>query len=168
RLEAAGRGAVVTRAKHLAALSRAPREHLARHRVQLHQKAREIRAASHRRLDARGTSTRALAEALDRKLAATVVSAERSRLDLRLHAEALDRAGTSVNERRTETLVRLTAALNAHDPQRTLERGYALALGADGEPLANAEAVRSASEFDLRMADSTVPVRVQDSGPDGD
>jgi exodeoxyribonuclease VII large subunit len=168
RLDVAGRGAVVTRAKHLAALSRAPREHLARHRVQLHQKAREIRAASHRGLEARGAATRTMAEVLYRKLAATVDSAERSRLDLRLHAEALDRAGTRVNERRGETLARLTAALNAHDPQRTLERGYALALGADGEPLANVRAVRSAREFDLRMADGTLPSRVQDSGPDGD
>src|SRR5215212_6465882 len=43
RLEAAGRGAVVTRAQQLRALSRAPRDHLVRHRVQLHQKARELR-----------------------------------------------------------------------------------------------------------------------------
>src|SRR5947208_3301423 len=39
-LDATGRAAVVARARHLAALSRAPRDHIARHRVQLHQKAR--------------------------------------------------------------------------------------------------------------------------------
>jgi exodeoxyribonuclease VII large subunit len=72
-----------------------------------------------------------------------------------------------VGERRQETLARLTAALNAHDPQRTLERGYALALGADGEPLATAAAVRAARDFDLRMADDTLTIRMSDSEPDG-
>src|SRR3954471_9828989 len=53
RLDGAGRNAVVTRAKHLAALSGAPRAHIARHRGHLHQKARELRAASKRGLDLR-------------------------------------------------------------------------------------------------------------------
>jgi exodeoxyribonuclease VII large subunit len=163
RLDAAGRNAVVSRARALASLSRAPRDHLARHRVQLHQKAREIRAASGRGLDSRGDRVARFLTVIERKLAATRISAERSRLELRRDAEALDRATDRLGERRLEKLAGLTAALNAHDPQRTLERGYALALGADGEPLANAGAVRAAGAFDLRMADATVAARIRDA-----
>jgi exodeoxyribonuclease VII large subunit len=136
--------------------------------VQLHQKAREIRAASKRGLDLRATHMRRVTMMLERKLGATTVGAERSRIDLRTEAEALDRSAQRAAERRQETLARLTAALNAHDPQRTLERGYALALGPDGEPLPNAAAVRQAGDFDLRMADATLPAQIgqrRDPGP---
>ena len=37
-------------------------------------------------------------------------------------------------------------ALRAHDPERTLERGYALAETADGEPVTSAEAARAAED----------------------
>lgn len=178
RVDAAGRQAVVSRARHLAALSRAPRDHVARHRVQLHQKAREIRAASARGLEKRGERAQRFLTVLERKLGATRVGAQRSRLELQRDAQALERATDRLGERRLEKLATLTAALNAHDPQRTLERGYALALGTDGEPLANAKAVRAAGAFDLRMADGTLPARVadapaqptlmQDSDSDGD
>jgi exodeoxyribonuclease VII large subunit len=104
---------------------------------------------------------------LERKLGATSIDAQRARLDLRANAGSLDRAVDRASERRLETLARLTAALNTHDPQRTLERGYALALGADGEPLASAAAIREAGgAFDLRMADGTLPAVVQDSDSD--
>jgi exodeoxyribonuclease VII large subunit len=130
--------------------------------VQLHQQAREIRAASARGLDLRSDRVSRFLTVLERKLAATRTKAARSRTELRREAEALERATDRLGERRLETLARLTAALNAHDPQRTLERGYALALGADGEPLANAAAVRAAGAFDLRMADSTLRATVAD------
>src|SRR5690242_9918253 len=68
RLDTSGRQAVVSRARHLAALSRAPRDHVARHRVQLHQKAREIRAASARGLDRRGERVVRFLTVLERKL----------------------------------------------------------------------------------------------------
>jgi exodeoxyribonuclease VII large subunit len=135
--------------------------------VQLHQKARELRAASRRGLEKRDERLLRFVTVVERKLGATRVAAARRRLDLRRDAEALDRAAERLGERRLETLARLTAALNAHDPQRTLERGYALALGPDGEPLANATAVRDANAFDLRMADGVLPVQLQDSDPDG-
>src|SRR4051794_27634610 len=166
RLDTAGRSAVVVRARHLAALSRAPRDHIARHRTYLHQKAREMRAASKRGLDLRGAHLRTATTVLARKLAATALQADRSRVDLRVRAESLDRTLDRVAERRLETLARLTAALNAHDPQRTLERGFALALDASGEHLPNAAAVRKAGAFDLRMADGVLPSRLSDSDSD--
>jgi exodeoxyribonuclease VII large subunit len=166
RLGAAGRRAVVVRARHLAALSRAPRDHVTRHRTHLHQKAREMRAASRRGIDGRETRLGRFALVIGRKLAAAAASLRRDRSTLARDAAALDRAAGRLTDRRSEALDRLRAALDAHDPQRTLERGYALALGADGEPLGTAAAVRDAKEFDLRMADAIVPARVQDSEPD--
>lgn len=165
RLDAAGRAAVVTRARHLAALSGAPRAHVARHRMHLHQKARELRAASKRGLDLRRAHVQRVLTVVGRKLAATEFAAQRSRLDLRLQADALERATGRAEERRLEKLERLTAALNAHDPQRTLERGYALVLGDDGEPLPDGAAVRAAAEFELRMADATLPARLRAVDP---
>jgi len=131
----------------------------------LHQKAREIRAASARGLEKRGERAMRFLTVLERRLGATRVAADRNRLALRREAEALDRATDRIGERRLETLARLTAALNTHDPQRTLERGYALALGPDGEPLPNAAAVRRAGAFDLRMADATLPANIRDQEP---
>jgi exodeoxyribonuclease VII large subunit len=168
RLDASGRGAVVSRARHLAALSRAPRDHVARHRRELHQKAREMRAASRRGLDLRAAFlTRIATTVLGRKLEAAFAGLRRSAASLRSDAEAMDRASTRLAERRRETLERLSAALDAHDPQRSLERGYALAIGPDGEPLATAAAVRGVGTFDLRMADATLPAHLTDSDGDG-
>ena len=53
RLDACGRAAVLRRARELGALSRAPRDHLDRHRRDLHQKARELRASGRRGLGAK-------------------------------------------------------------------------------------------------------------------
>jgi exodeoxyribonuclease VII large subunit len=168
RLDASGRGAVVSRARHLAALSRAPRDHVARHRRELHQKAREMRAASRRGLDLRAAFlTRIATTVLGRKLEAAFAGLRRSAASLRSDAEAMDRAAARLAERRRETLERLSAALDAHDPQRSLERGYALAIGPDGEPLATAAAVRGVGTFDLRMADATLPAHLTDSDGDG-
>jgi exodeoxyribonuclease VII large subunit len=165
RLDASGRNAVVTRARQLAALSRAPRDHVARHRVQLHQKAREMRAASGRGMGLRSERVVRFLTVLERKLAATRMGATRKRLDLRRDAEALDRATDRLSERRLETLARLTAALNAHDPQRTLERGYALVEDAAGEPVTSAAAARAQPALTLRLHDGRLPVRPDPSAP---
>ncbi len=52
-------------------------------------------------------------------------------------------------------LERLRLALDAHDPQRTLERGYALVEGPDGEPVVSAEAARTLDRMTLRLHDGT-------------
>lgn len=162
RLDAAGRRAVVVQARRLASLSRAPRDHLSRHRRDLEQAARELRAVTRRRLDERiGFQTRIAGAVLTRKIAAALTGALGSRRDLTTSAATLDRAAARLADRRHETLRRLSAALDARDPQRTLERGYALALGPDGEPLPTAGALRGAERFDLRMADATVPAEIR-------
>jgi exodeoxyribonuclease VII large subunit len=67
RLDACSRRALVTRARHLAALSRAPNQHIARQRGWLHQKTRELRAASSRQLALRAERTDRHRLVIDRK-----------------------------------------------------------------------------------------------------
>jgi exodeoxyribonuclease VII large subunit len=99
---------------------------------------------------------------LARKLRAAVTGAAAARGDLHTRALALVRAEGSLSARRDDWLASHAAALRAHDPERTLERGYALVLDRAGEPLATAAAVRAAETFDLRLADGTLGARVSD------
>jgi exodeoxyribonuclease VII large subunit len=62
-------------------------------------------------------------------------------------------------ERRRRDLDRLAVALSAHDPQRALERGYALVEDASGEPVTSAAAVRALPVLALRLHDGRVAVR---------
>jgi exodeoxyribonuclease VII large subunit len=163
RLDACGRAVVVRRARELGSLSRAPREHLDRHRRDLHQKARELRATGRRGLIGRlDWQERVAGVVLARKLdaAGAAVSAEHARTSTR--AARLDRAALALAERRQAALAKHTAALFAHDPERTLERGYALLLDESGEPLGSAAAVRDAGGFTARMSDADVRAKVDE------
>jgi exodeoxyribonuclease VII large subunit len=132
RLHGHGRRAVVTRGRELARMGRAPAEHVARHRRRLHQLLRELRASTRRRA------------ATDRELSA------RRLLVLRRKAEATARAAASGRD-----LERLALALAAHDPERTLARGYALVQDGRGELVTSAVAARAARRVRLRFADGT-------------
>ena len=163
RIDSCGRASVVRRARELGTLSRAPREHLARHRRQLHQTAREIRAAGRRGVGAQvGWHERVAAVVLSRKrdAAAAAVAGEEARVAVR--AARLERAAASLAERRQAALAKHTAALFAHDPERTLERGYALLLDESGEPLGTAAAARAAGSFTARMTDADVHAKVDE------
>ena len=133
RLERQSRRAIVERARTLARLSRAPAHHVQRHRTRLHQQLRELRAASARAV--------AEGERAGRRRAAAL---ERNAQLGRDHARRLDT---------------LAMALAAHDPQRTLERGYALVEGPGGAPVTSAAAAATWPELTLRMRDGTVRVR---------
>jgi exodeoxyribonuclease VII large subunit len=139
RLHEHGRAAVLSRARLLATLSRAPAGHLARQRAGLHQQLREVRAGSRRRLQ----SERALTE---RRVSALQRRAQSALLDCR--------------RRHPHELGRLALTLAAHDPQRTLERGYVLVQSASGEALPTAASAHGASDVRLRFADATVPARI--------
>jgi len=163
RVRAAGRAPCSTGRDGSDRWSRAPRDHLDRHRARLHQVARELRARHAAK--ARG---RAPLPAADRgatcsraSCARRVAGAETRRGDLRTRAVALDRAEATLSRRRADLLATRAAALRAHDPERALERGYSLVLDGGGEPLASAAAVRTAKSFDLRLADGTVGARVR-------
>ena len=80
-------------------------------------------------------------------------------------APTFPKSWRALSARRADLLATRAAALRAHDPERTLERGYALVLEGGGEPLPDAAAVRAAESFDLRLADGTVGARVaEDEG----
>jgi exodeoxyribonuclease VII large subunit len=145
------------------AFSRAPRERVSAHRTQLHQKAREMRAASRRGLASRGEYQRRIAGAvIERKRDAALASAATGQARLSARAAALARAADALESRRREALRAHAAAIRGHDPERALERGYAIALDSDGRPLQSAAAIREASNFELRMADGNVPARVRE------
>ncbi|HET8757980.1 MAG TPA: exodeoxyribonuclease VII large subunit, partial [Solirubrobacteraceae bacterium] len=68
-------------------------------------------------------------------------------------------------DRRRRDLDRLAVALAAHDPQRTLERGYALVEDPAGEPVTSAAATRRQPRLTLRLHDGRVPVRPEPPVP---
>jgi exodeoxyribonuclease VII large subunit len=139
RLRDHGRRAILHRARTLAQLSRAPAQHVARHRSRLHQLLRELRAAGRRRAEQDRTRTVSQLQAL---------------------ARTAHRTGEGDRATRTRELERLVLALAAHDPQRTIARGYAMVQDAAGAPLSSAQAARSAGDVTLRFHDGALRARV--------
>lgn len=139
RLRDHGRRAILVRARALAQLSRAPAQHVARHRGRLHQLLRELRASARRQTDA-------------------------GRAQVTRHATTLERTATRAAEgdraRRGRELERLALALAAHDPRRTMARGYALVQDRDEVPLGSAAAAREAARLTLRFHDGAVAAEV--------
>lgn len=138
----AGR-ALLHRAQVLARLSRAPGEHIAGERRRLHQRLREIRAAGRRRIEneRKRVGRRALV------------------IDRRVRAEALDALHAT-------RLQALSLALAAHDPERTLERGYALVSDAEGDVVTSAAAARRAGAVSLRFSDAAVDATISANDDD--
>jgi exodeoxyribonuclease VII large subunit len=136
-----GRSAVLGRARLLAHLARAPGEHVRRGQRHLHGLLDGLAAAS-------GRST------ADGRAGA-------SRHALVLSRSAGRAADADAVKRRTE-LRRLSLALGAHDPARTLARGYVMVTDGDEEPLVSAEAAREAHELRLRFTDGVVTARVHE------
>jgi exodeoxyribonuclease VII large subunit len=141
RMREHGRRAVLSRARTLTTLSRAPSAHVERQRALLHQRLREVRAGSRRRVQTERELTRRRAIVLERKSSSTVRDCRSS-------------------TRRPQELQRLTLALAGHDPQHTLERGYALVTSRDGEPIATAAAAGAARKVRLRFADDTIRAKI--------
>jgi exodeoxyribonuclease VII large subunit len=141
RLRDHARHAVLTRARTLAQLSRAPAQHVRRQRGRLHQLLRELRASA-RRKDELGRAR-----------------AESHRLVLQRTAA---RAAGADGAQRTRELERLALALAAHDPQRTMARGYALVQDRAGLALGSAAAARSARELPLRFHDGRLEAEIVD------
>src|SRR3954468_4684089 len=131
----------VDRARTLARLARAPGEHVDRQRSALPQETREMRASTRRRL----TDERALAR--------------RHLLVLERKASAATGAG---GRERARDLDRLRLALDAHDPERTLDRGFALVEDEAGEPVTAAARARGLGRFTVRFADGRVRARRDD------
>jgi exodeoxyribonuclease VII large subunit len=140
RLHTHSRRAVLVRARELARLSRAPSQHVARHRSHLHQMLREIRASARR---------------------AGVDGRERTRVHVHALARSAARASALDAGRRRADLDRLGLALAAHDPERTLARGYVLVEDQAGAPLTSAAAARDAQDVTLRFHDGRVAAETE-------
>lgn len=142
-LSRAAGGAVRARTPRLVALARGPARALRRQRLALNQKTREVRAASER----------GIAERLgfQRRVAGVVLE------------RAARRAAGAEMERRRAALHRAEVALRAHEPERTLERGYALVEDRDGEPVTGAAGAAAAGRVKLRFADGSVGARIEDT-----
>ena len=141
RLAGHGRRAVLARARLLARLSRAPAEHVARHRRALHQHLRELRASAARRTEAERTRTQRRALVLSRQAGAG--------------------AGARAAARRTG-LDSLALALAAHDPARVVERGYAVVEDRAGGVVTSAAAARAAGRVRLRFADAIADATIEE------
>ncbi|MFN8130925.1 MAG: exodeoxyribonuclease VII large subunit [Solirubrobacteraceae bacterium] len=141
QLQAHGRRATAARARTLRQLARVPAERVERQRARLHQQLREIRAAARRgRHDAR-RHQHTVAVVLGRKAAAAALEPRRATLRAR------------------------AAALAAHDPDRTLARGYVLARGPAGEVVTTTAGARAAGTLDLAFQDGSVRAAVEDPAP---
>jgi len=150
-------GAITARARHLGALARGPARALQRQRTILNQKTREIRAASERGIAERAATQRRIAGlVLERARRRALGQVERAADEGRRHGAALDSAAGRALAQRREALRKAAVALRAHDPERTLERGYALAETRDGEPLTTAAAATAAGRFSLRFRDGRI------------
>ncbi len=141
RLHGHSRRAVLHRARVLAQLARAPEQHVERHRRGLHQLLRELRASARRS----GESARARSQRHARALERTAV-----------RAQASDAAA------RRRDLEALALALAAHDPERTLARGYAIVSDRAGLPLSSADAARAAGEVRIAFSDGALEARVHE------
>jgi exodeoxyribonuclease VII large subunit len=139
RLHTHSRRAITERARTLERLAAAPGHHVARERRRLHQLARELRASSRRAIENGRARAAAQASAL---------------------ARATERGRGSERAARERELHRLALALAAHDPERTLARGYALVEDRAGQPLASAAAARAARDIRLRFHDDAVDAEV--------
>jgi exodeoxyribonuclease VII large subunit len=159
RLDRQARRAIVERARTLARLSRAPADHVARHRTRLHQHLRELRASARRGVAAERRRLGTHTLGLERKADAAAVALRRGEVRAREDAAALARSRAAASARRAATLERLRLALDAHDPRRTLERGYALVEDGSGTPVTSSEAARAEPLLTVRMADGSLPVR---------
>ncbi len=140
-LERHGRRAVVDRARVLARMARVPSDHVARHRRNLHQSLRELRAAAGRRSGERRTATATRA--------------------LVLHRKALAGAGAEADARR-RAVESLGLALTAHEPRRVLERGYAMVDDGAGGVVTSASQAREARDVRVTFADGSVDATIQD------
>jgi exodeoxyribonuclease VII large subunit len=139
RLDVHRRRAITERARTLERLAAAPGHHVARELRRLHQLVRELRASARRRLEN---------------------GSERAGVHAKVLGRATERARTSDAAARRRELERFALALAAHDPERTLARGYALVEDRAGGALGSAASARAAGDVRLRFHDGPVDAEV--------
>lgn len=161
-LERAGRLAVAGRIAPLVRLAKGPERALRIQRAALNQKARETRASADRGMALRRVKLAAettgrvkvsashLGRTIDRAMVRTSELAQRlPEKSLRLLKGDLAR------------IERHSVALRAHDPQRTLERGYARVEDSQAEPVLSGAAAKRAGDLAIHFADGVVKVSTE-------
>ena len=143
RIQRAGAGAVNARGKRLGELATGPARSVRAERSRLHQMLREIRAAATRGVTGRGDLAATHALVVARKGAA--------------ESRALADAGK---------LSAFEMAIRGHDPQRTLERGYARVESDAGVAVTSAAAALREGRVRVRFADDAVRARIEEGEAD--
>lgn len=144
RVQRAGAGAVNARGRRLGELATGPARSVRAERSRLHQMLREVRAAA-----ARGVASRGDLAATHALVVARKATAE---------SGALADAGK---------LEAFRMAVRGHDPQRTLERGYARVEGEGGAAVTTAASAIREGRVRVRFADDAVQARIEEGAADG-
>lgn len=160
-LQRCGLATVRDRVAPLASLAAGPGRAIRHQRGILNQKIREVRASADRGLRRREG---VVESAANRHL--TPVAARAERLvtrdltrNARLPARVIAAAERNLESRQERERTR-RVAVRAHDPQRTLERGYARVEDRAGEPVVDPAGARKAGDVRIRFADGPVDARV--------
>ena len=162
------RRAVAVRARGLCADARSLAGHMRAERGRLHQLIREIRAASARAFGGRRARVGTYGLVLARRRSATLVAAASESEKLARTAAGLERRVGAADAQRRQRLAALAATLSAHDPERVLERGYAIVSAGGGgsgeepEVVTSAAAARERRSLRVRFADDDVAAEVTD------
>jgi exodeoxyribonuclease VII large subunit len=162
RLVRAAGAAGAARARRLTSAARVLRHHTDGQRRDLHQKIREIRASSARAVASGSAETARRALVLARRRRATIHASVSAGRALTARAATLHRHDRESTRARAAALERLAQTLAAHEPERVLERGYAIVSGAGGEVLTSAARAREESRLRVRFADDDVLTEVID------
>ncbi|MDQ6776659.1 MAG: hypothetical protein M3071_10690, partial [Actinomycetota bacterium] len=99
---------------------------------------------------------------LERRAGVARAQGERRLAELHGRARRVAAVESEGVARRAEDLERLVLALGAHDPERTLARGYAVVEDVTGEPVTTADGARAAGTLGLRFHDGRVRARVEE------
>lgn len=162
RMLRGGRAAVEDRIAPLYTYAAGPARAIRLQRSSLDQKSREVRASAERGV---GDRRRNLSGVVSRNL---VTVASRSARSVNTGLDRMGAAPISLEggvrrivSRGLERNGARSLALRAHDPQRTLERGYARVEDRSGEPITAAGSARRAGRLSVRFADGEVAARVE-------
>ncbi len=176
RLSRHGAGAAPDRARRLAGFARALGHHTEGQRRRLHQMIREIRASARRAIEDRTADSSRRALVLGRKRDAALHSGTSARRELGGRAASLRRHRDAAATERGAELDRLAQTLAALEPERVLERGYAIVEsvgGGSGEDagadvITTAERARREGRVRVRFSDDHVEADVRDRPEQGD
>jgi exodeoxyribonuclease VII large subunit len=158
--------AIGSRGRRLAELARGPERSVRLEQRRLHQLLREVRASATRGHSERNALAARHALVVSRKLEAFESADRAATGQLARFARTVKGRMDAALREESQRLDALSLAERAHDPDRTLDRGYALVSGNDGDPLTSAAAARERDRIVIRFADDALPARVEHTDSD--